>query len=263
MSDGGAANGTAELATDALFDHIEKLQDSVPWGGVLDAGTGRHSLRWVCSLPTERWTAVTGEPGQLRTLEREFRRRMRSQDRLVCGNWSDPQLLHGEVYDVVLADYLLGALERFAPYLQDRLFERLRPLVGGRLYVVGLEPFPETADTAGGRLILEVARMRDACILLAGDRCYREYPLEWALRHLERAGFSVEDARSFGNVFGRRFIDEQLAVAKKKLPYIQNRELAQELGRAIADLREQATALLAIHKGFTLGEDYVVFARPL
>src|SRR5690606_8319512 len=90
---------------------------------------------------TERWTAVTASPRMMDSMRREVGERLRPQDRLLVGNWMDPQLLAGEVYDTVLADYLLGAVEGFAPYWQDRLFARLRPLVGGRLHLVGLEPY--------------------------------------------------------------------------------------------------------------------------
>jgi hypothetical protein len=96
---------------------------------------------------------------------------MRPGDRVLCGNWTDPILLHGEEYDVVLADYLLGALEGHATYYQDRLSDPLRPLVAGQLYCVGLAPYPDTASHPWG----------DACVLLSGRRTYREYPADWVV----------------------------------------------------------------------------------
>ena len=66
---------------------------------------------------------------------------MRENDRLVVGNWVDSELLKGEQFDTVLVDYLIGAIEGFAPYWQDLVFERLRPLVKGRMYITGLEPY--------------------------------------------------------------------------------------------------------------------------
>src|SRR3982751_1667463 len=96
---------------DALFAEIVRLQGNTPWGSVLDAGTGRHSLSFVKSLPTSRWTAVTARPAP--ALETE-----RAQDRIVVGNWTDTALLDGESFDTVLVDYVVGALDGFAPYFQ-------------------------------------------------------------------------------------------------------------------------------------------------
>jgi len=250
------------VALDALFSHIQGLQGTRPWGAFLDAGTGRHSLEWVVGLPTTCWTAVTGEAGRARALERDFKDRMRSGDRIVVGNWTDPVLLHGEKHQTVLADYLLGAVDGFAPYFQDRLFARLRPHVGEALYVVGLEPYPAETSSPAGRIVLEIARLVNACILLAGHRMFREYPLEWVLRSLEGSAYAVEDAKSFPIVRGRKFVDEQLDVCRRKLPYLPP-GLAREVERTIASLRDRALALVEVERGLHFGEDYVVKARPV
>lgn len=248
---------------DLLFDTLVRLHGARPWGAVLDAGTGSHSLGWICGLPTTRWTAVTGDPARERSMKAEFADRMRPDDRVLTGNWTDPTLLVGERYDVVLADYLLGAIDGFAPYFQDRLFERLRPLCAGALYGVGLAPYPDAADTPGGRVILEIARLRDACILLAGHRCYREYPLDWVCRHLERAGFTVEEAISFPIVYRERFINGQLDVCERKLPHFADRALAAAMERTIAELRERALKICQVEGGIRFGEDWIFAARPV
>ena len=54
----------------------------------------------------------------------------------MLGNWVDPNLLKGAQYDTVLADYLLGAIEGFAPYYQPYLFKRLRPLTRKMLSLI-------------------------------------------------------------------------------------------------------------------------------
>lgn len=249
------------MSADALFTHIERLRGAVPWGSFLDAGTGSHSLEWVSGLSTTRWTAVTGEVWRAEALEREFRGRMRPGDRIITGDWTDPLLLHGDVHDIVLADYLLGAVDRFAPYFQESLFSRLRPLVGHRLYVVGLEPHADSDDPAA-RIVLEISRLRDAMILLAGHRCHREYPREWAVRHLEAAGFSVEDARAFPIVYGAGFIHEQCDVCLRKLPFLLEKGVRTELKKAIGRLRARALEECALRRGLAFGEDYVIDARP-
>ncbi len=248
------------MALDALFAHVARLQGGKPWGRFLDAGTGSHSLAWAVELATESWTAVTGEPGRAKSLERDFQSRRRPQDRIVEGNWTDPLLLHGEVFDVVLADYLLGAVDGFAPYFQGRLFERLRPHVGGSLYIVGLEPYPDAVDSPAGRIVLEISRLVNACILLAGHRMFREYPREWVLRNLEASGYVVEDAGSFPIIRGPKFVEEQMDVCKRKLPYIEP-GLSRELERTIVKLRDRALAQCGVDGGLRFGEDYVVAAR--
>ncbi|MBK7760445.1 MAG: class I SAM-dependent methyltransferase, partial [Deltaproteobacteria bacterium] len=214
---------TVATTTDRLFASVERLQGTTPWGRVLDAGTGEHSLRWLSERPTEALAAVTASEAMARGLREKVP--LRPQDRLIIGNWTDPTLLAGETFDTVLADYLLGAVDGFAPYFQDQLFPRLRPLVRHRLYTIGLAPYPDVAEDEGGALILELARLRDACILLAKHRCYREYPLDWTCRHLERAGFTVEDAWSTPIVYRERFITGQLRVCESKLGYLSDKAL--------------------------------------
>jgi len=251
-------------AGDALFSSIERFHAGRPWGAMLDAGTGWHSLQWIRSLSTERFTAVTGAKArETNLIERLGPGGLRASDHIITGNWTDPSLLFEERFDVVLADYLLGAIDGFAPYFQDRLFARLRRHVApghGRLYVVGLAPYPDRSAEPGGRLILEIARLRDACILLAGHRCYREYPRDWVERSLQSAGFVVEESVSVPIVYRRRFVDGQLDVCLRKLPHIADLGLRASLRAHIGDLRERAHHHLLRVGGIGFGEDYVVAA---
>ena len=247
---------------DALFSTISRLQSNRPWGRVLDAGTGAHSLAWIRTLDTTGWTAVTGDPARERALLGSLGAVRRGADRVVTGNWTDPLLEQGEVYDTVLADYLLGAVDGFAPYFQDQLFARLRRNVGGRLFVVGLEPYPDHTESDGGRLVLEIARLRDARILLAGHRCYREYPRDWVERSLESAGYIVEEAVSIPIIYKSKFIDGQLDVCLRKLPHIHDPKLVAALRENIEELRHQAHLVCGITDGIQFGADYVVAARP-
>lgn len=90
-------------------------------------------MRWILQQDTQRWTDITGAPSMAAEVKREIGDRRREQDALIVGNWHDPSLLAGERFDYVLADYLLGAIEGFAPYWQDQLFKRLASLVRKRL----------------------------------------------------------------------------------------------------------------------------------
>lgn len=243
---------------DTLFDHVTALQGDRPWGAVLDAGSGRHSLTWIASLATSRWAAVTADPDMAAVIPRG----RPGLDRVVLGDWTDPSLLGGEVFDTVLADYLLGAIDGFAPYFQDQLFARLRPHVGGRLYVVGLEPVTFRPETPDERLVAEIARARDATLLLCGERCYREHPVDWVQRSLAASGFRVISARTFGNVFGRRWIDGQIDMCTRRLARLPDPALGHAMGEYLRDLRRRATAHVAAHGGLRAGADHVVAAEP-
>ncbi|MFN4090403.1 MAG: class I SAM-dependent methyltransferase [Alphaproteobacteria bacterium] len=245
------------------FRYIETLQGDRPWGAVLDAGTGTSSLRWIASLPTERWTAVTGAEAHAVQVRDAVAAVRRPQDRIVLANWTDPALLQGERYDTVIADYLLGAVEGFAPYFQTELFARLRPLVGGRLYIVGLDPYVGAApETAGGRLIWRIGRFRDACLQLAGEMTYREYPAEWVTRQLERAGYVLTAARRFGIRYRARFVDDQIDMCLPRLGRLRDRVLAAALRAEGEALRRAALEYIAANDGIRHGHNYVIAAEP-
>ncbi len=247
-----------------LFQLIADMQADRPWGSFLDAGTGRNSMSWLLSLETERWTAITGAQSMADQVSRELGTEQRPQDQLIVGNWSDPELLAGERYDTVLADYLLGAIDGFAPYTQDQLFSRLRPLVAKRLYIIGLEPYvPYSSQDPAGAMIVEIGRLRDACLLLAGQRPYREYPQDWVLRHLRQAGFRCVDTQRFAIRYSERFIHSQLDMCVQRTQYFADRLLATSMTEHIAAVRRRALALHDTLGGLRHGYDYVIAAEPI
>lgn len=231
---------------DALFAWFERLHGP-SWGSVLDAGTGDHSLTWLESLAPRALTAVTVENWRLPSLGT-----IAPEARIVLGQWTDPALLAGERFDVVLADYVIGAIDGHAPYFQYGFLERIRPHVADRLYLVGLEPPPRD-----GSVLDEVCRLRDAAILLAGHRCYREYPRELVLSWVEAAGFDVIDSQSFTNRLGERFVNGQLDVAVRKLPFFRDRAVAAAFEGHIAELRGRALAAVPM----SWGADWVIAAK--
>lgn len=230
---------------DALFQWFERLNGPV-WGDVLDAGTGEHSLGWVNSLPARSVTAVTVEAWRMAGL-----RELAPTARVLLGEWTDPTLLYGETFDQVLVDYVIGAIDGHAPFFQYAYLERLRPHVRGRVYLVGLEPQPRD-----GSVLDEVCRVRDACILLAGHRCYREYPRAIVVRWLERAGYRVVDAQDFPNRIGPRFVNGQLDVALRKTKLFRDEALRDAMVGTIEDVRARALDLGET----TWGADYVIAA---
>jgi len=246
-----------------LFRYIEELHGDRPWGSVLDAGTGKKSLGWITGLATDRWTAVTASTTMAEQARAPVARIMRADDRIIVGNWMDGGLLAGETYDVVLADYLLGAVDGFSPYWQDQMFHRLRPLVGGRLYITGLEPYvPYPPETEAGRVIWEIGRLRDACLLLAGERPYREFPADWVLRHMNAAGFRVIGGRHFPIRYRARFVNTQLDMCRARLRNFSDPALAQAMADRVERLRDHALALERREGGLRHGADYVIAAEP-
>jgi hypothetical protein len=81
------------MTQDALFSYIEEQHSPLRWGRVLDAGTGDHSLRWLLGIPAEEITAVTVDTQRMSGMQPRFSERLRSQDRLVLGDWQDESLL--------------------------------------------------------------------------------------------------------------------------------------------------------------------------
>lgn len=243
-----------------IFEYIMKLQGKKEWGTFLDAGTGSHSLSWVVGLNTTKWTAITGSQHRSDNMISQFKDKMRDQDEVVFGNWVDPDMLKGQVFDTVLADYLLGSIDGFAPYFQDKLFERLRSHTKKDLYFVGMEPLPDTADTPQGQLIIEIAKLRDACILLAGHRCYREYPLDWTLRQLTRSGFRIENVSNFETIQTRDFVEVQLNVAETKLEFIKDLQVAESMTSHIKKMRKR---VYDMKWGLRFGGDYVIHASKI
>jgi hypothetical protein len=246
---------------DSLFIQLEEWQKDEPWGDFLDAGTGKHSLKWLSKLQTSSWTAVTGDIYRAKKLRKEFS--LRPQDQIISGNWLNHGLLKNRSFDVVLADYLLGAIEGFAPYFQNQLFHRLRSVVKSQLYVIGQEPLEACPENGGAKLINRISRLRDSCILLAGHRCYREYPLEWVKRQLDADGFRVIHSKAIPIRFGPNFINRQLDVCLRKLPFIPPGNFNAGLETEIEKLREEALCFVGKIGGIRYGSDYIISAKIL
>jgi hypothetical protein len=109
---------------DILFKTIERFQGTKAWGRILDAGTGPHSMKWIQTLPSSGWTAITADVNmRTQTLkESVISSDMRPQDAVVVGNWMDSAFCDTVgTFDTILADYLIGAVDGFSPYQQDEI----------------------------------------------------------------------------------------------------------------------------------------------
>jgi len=248
----------------ALFSCIHALQGETAYGRVLDAGTGSRSMRWLMTLSTDSWTAVTAAPATAAQVQRLVGQSQRPQDRLVVGNWTDPNLLAGEQFDTVLADYLLGAVEGFAPYFQTSLLARLRPLTVKRLYLTGVEPYVvERPDDEAGALVWEIGRYHDACLTLSGRLHYREYPLDWVLAELRRSGFRPVATRKFPTGYKAEFLKGKIDVCRPGLERLPDQALGRSLIAYGEALRSRALAHIESHGKLSHGFAYVVAADPV
>jgi hypothetical protein len=253
---------------DALFGSIENQQGDQPFGNVLDAGTGMHSLRWIATLGDRgmtKFTAITADKTMQQNVQREADALEVSHlGNIIIGNWfGDSPLEINERYDVVIADYLVGSMDGFSPYQQDlmlpKLIKFLKP--GGRLYLVGLQPLPDTAP-GDANIICKVRQVRDACILLAGHRCYREYPVSWILRQIENIpDLELLNTTNFPILYKHQTIVNQINVGKSKFPFFPTTELADQMRKVLDDLERQSFEATQRVERIRLGFDYVVAAE--
>ena len=111
---------------DILFSTLEEWHGKgASWGDVLDAGTGVHSLRWLQTLNASSWTAITADNAMKETIESSYYVTRRSQDKVIVGNWMNDAFNDSlGKFDVILADYLIGAVDGFSPYCQDIIIDR-------------------------------------------------------------------------------------------------------------------------------------------
>ncbi|GMF27886.1 unnamed protein product [Phytophthora lilii] len=272
---------------DSLFRWVEEREreqleaSGSSWGRVLDSGTGRHSLSWLlrgdASALLSEVVAVTGEKALASELTTEFgpgQTPHATPLKVLAGNWQNAKFLANEKpFDVIIA-----AIEGFAPYYQDQICARLEKLLapGGRIYLVGLQPLSESqcpagaseADQEAGKLVQEVARTRDACLLLAGRRCYREYPVDWSQRQLEKAGLEVTNSVRLANIYGRSAITRQLEVGRRHIPMFKDSELADSMQQALDRVDERLEEEFGSgglpkeeQRRIRFGFDYVIAAR--
>lgn len=292
----------ANKNADALFGYIEKCQvESSPspnFGRFLDAGTGSHSLRWMASvfhreqllqqtnhgddaaplISMESFTAITAdETMRRRVVEEAQSLGIADKGEVVIGNWSsgvertgkleygqNKLLLEGQQFDTILVDYLVGAIDGFAPYFQDLVFERLMPHLaeGGRMYIIGLQPIPDRVPS-DANVMCKITKIRDACILLANHRCYREYPVDWIQRHIKRAGMDVLETRQYPIRYDHGTMLKQINVGRSKLRLFPTRGLANEMAGVLDRLEQESLEVTRKQENgrITLGFDYVVVAE--
>lgn len=252
--------------TDVIWLNIEEVQGDVPFGNLLDAGTGRGSLTWLANVNTTSLTAVTAAEGMKQEVLRTAAEVGVDDLNIVLGNWFGEEPVQFEhQFDTILADYLIGAVSGFSDYYQEeiipKLIDHLKP--GGYLYIIGWEPIPNSGLFADEHIISEMKIVRDAAIMLAGELYYREYPLSWIQRQAAKLPHcTLTNATSYPIWYGMEKIISQLDVARQKLPKLPSKKLARALREYVDDIEEEARYATSRNYGrIVQGFDYVVAIR--
>ena len=208
---------------------------------------------------------MSASPRQSERVRDAIKPSQRPNDKIVLGNWVDTKLLNDETYDTVLADYLLGAIEGFSPYYQPYLFKRLRPLTRRILYVKGLEPYVPTMrpQNTSGRILWEIGRFRDACVLHGNDIPYREYPAGWVVDNLRMNGFEVLTVKHFDIRYKKLFVNAQIDICAPIIERLVDRDLAEALKAHGETLRKKALDVINSEGALCSGRNYVISAKPV
>jgi hypothetical protein len=269
-----AGTGSHSLRWMASVIHRDRLLESIRAGKEGMGGTSSSSpsdsasavpVVAVPRVSMRSYTAITADETMRKRVSDEANELdVLDEGEVIIGNWNDETLLEGRYYDTILADYLIGAIDGFSPYFQDmaisRLGRHLSP--GGRMYIIGLQPIPDGVN-GDADVFCKITKVRDACILLAGHRCYREYPLDWIERHVRGAGLDVIETRTYPIRYDHNAMVRQINVGRSKLKFFSSKGMAREMGYVLDGLEKESLAVTSKKEGgrITLGFDYVVVAE--
>ena len=248
-------------------DQIYKwLGTHIEGGDMLDAGTGFGSLCWLLRRSYESLTAVTATNEGMygaKPLREMTRNRNVS---VVIGNWRDDGFLSDQTYDVVVADYLFGATERYWAYGADellgRLLDRVRP--GGTLLIVGLEPYELVLDRndKDDRLVLEVEAVGDAAATAAFEPNYRELPERWISERIARTpSFHVVATEQFPMRLTARSLQRQLVFARDCLVKIEDDGLRAAFEARVRALDKELSVWARKGKSHRRARNYAIVVR--
>ena len=96
----------------------------------------------------------------------------------------------------------------------------------------------------------------------SGFRCYREYPLSWTTKTLEKSNLEVLNSFTFNIKYSKKMILAQLSVGQKYLKYISSRSLMTELKRSLTKLEDEVITFFGDKTHFIeSGFNYLVIAE--
>jgi len=266
-SGSGSRRKIAKVPPPTSDDMYAWLQKSHPgqWGDVIDAGTGPRSLLWLASCPLSSITAVTAnESSKASTLVETKQYLDLSRDKVVVGQWQDSEFLRGRQFDTVVADWLLGAVEFFAPHYQVSLIRRLHKLVkpGGWLLFDGREPDDLKARNGTGvQMMLEIDTLRDAASILSQRRPYREIPQWWVEEQLTTLGFKIHKTHQNPIWLTTEYVQSQLEWAGDEIKLVKDDTLRSGLEKRLEAMKSHATSTMSEWKGKGYGKIYGIIAN--
>jgi len=249
---------------------------------VLDAGTGPGSLSWLCAQPTESVVAVTAARQMATKLKAQLkapckpveliantsangqqpsRSKQAHPNTLLVGNWfigesgkrplTEHPVYTAQKFDTVLAEYLLGALEHFAPFTEQKMMDMLVSSMkdDGLLLFCGRTPYPypgpesyRSKYSKAKQLVLDAERARDAAMLLAHQREYREFPAWWVREALQQRGLEIARQENFTSRVDLEYVTTQLGWATREARNVAAASLSVELLKHIRELQAAADA---------------------
>ena len=248
------------------------------FGHFLDAGTGTTSIRWLSSMihrggdeddvSVESYTAITADHEMhQKVINMTTQQGIHEKGEVIIGNWIDGvrkdgtlntrknnYLLHGKEgnFDTILVDYLIGAMDRFSPYFQDIIFERLATHLkpGGRIYILGLEPIPDKGTRTSAAIWSEIKHARDASMMLAGKRPYREYPLEWIERMLAKSdGLNVVTRKIYPLSLPFHKLLQEINNGRLYIKYFSSKKLKDSMTNVFDELEAESLRITKEAKG--------------
>ena len=131
---------------------------------------------------------------------------------------------------------------------------RLKRHMKDRIHIIGLEPYLNLADS----IILEISRLRDACILLAKHRSYREYPMKWVEQNLQSHSLQITQQQKFPVFYVHHFVHEQLQVCLGQLNFVPSSLVKRDLFEEIAKIENKWHSHLKTHSSILFDFYYVI-----
>ena len=253
-------------------------------------------MTWLCTQPTESVVAVTAAramaiklkmavKGPCKPVEPSGRSGQAGDhpNTLLVGNWlvgehgKRPLTEHpsytAQKFDTVMAEYLLGALEHFAAFTEQKLMDLLVSSMkeDGLLLFCGRKPYPYPGPdghrssnySKARQLVLDVERVRDAAMQLSHQREYREFPASWVRDALRQRGLVIAREKSFAGSVDLEYVTSQLRWATREAKKVSSASLSAGLLKHIRELQAaaDADARLKRYGGVNFGGSYCFVAR--
>jgi SAM-dependent methyltransferase len=241
---------------DAIYAWLASslIQQNVSsWESVLDAGTGFGSMCWLMRQKRKTITGVTAaSTGTYGSNDLSSAFKKEDAITIAAGNWKDASFLQNETFDVVVADYLLGAVELHWPHGADGMMDRVLGATspGGFVLIVGLEPYEMVLNRARykDRLVLDIEAIGESAAFVAGKTTYREVPESWVLRQVGRfPDFQVVATRQFEMRIHARSLQKQIGYARSTAKKIGDIGMKNAYLSRVTELEEELRAYKGPH----------------